>query len=198
MSGMWADPVVDRPEAMVLGAGSAWGLYHRFGRATARGIGGFIVYRDDHWLLEGTDLRYGDVLGARDGVVGYETLGCHIQLDDEHLPVSTGRDRSPADHTIVAMCPSSNLGLGDYPKSISALSDQGDAEFIAERIHGEVNPANIRRVKHGNAVIVETRPFGADGGTVITVGTTDWSFGLGTDPAVEQVTRNALNRLATR
>ena len=96
------------------------------------------------------------------------------------------------------MCPSSNLGLGDYPKSISALSDQGDAEFIAERIHGEVNPANIRRVKHGNAVIVETRPFGTDGGTVVTVGTTDWSFGLGTDPAVEQVTRNALNRLATR
>jgi len=195
MAGMWADPVVGKPEAMVLGAGSAWGLYHRFGRATARGVGGFIVYRDDHWLLDGTGLGYGDVLGARDGVVGYETLGCHLQFDEEHLPVSSRADHSPADHTIVAMCPSSNLGVGDYPKSISALSDQGDAEFIAERIHGAVTPANIRRVKHGNAVIVETRPFGESGGTVITVGTTDWSFGLGTDAAVEQVTRNALNHI---
>jgi hypothetical protein len=195
MAGMWADPVVGKPEAMVLGAGSAWGLYHRFGRATARGVGGFIVYRDDHWLLDGTGLGYGDVLGARDGVVGYETLGCHLQFDEEHLPVSSRADHSPADHTIVAMCPSSNLGVGDYPKSISALSDQGDAEFIAERIHGAVTPANIRRVKHGNAVIVETRPFGESGGTVITAGTTDWSFGLGTDAAVEQVTRNALNHI---
>ena len=197
MAGMWADPVVGKPEAMVLGAGSAWGLYHRFGRATARGVGGFIVYRDDHWLLDGTGLGYGDVLGARDGVVGYETLGCHLAFDDEHLPVSSGADHSPADHTIVAMCPSSNLGVGDYPKSISALSDQGDAEFIAERIHGGVTPANIRRVKHGNAVIVETRPFGESGGTVITVGTTDWSFGLGTDAAVQQVTRNALNHITS-
>ena len=197
MAGMWADPVVGKPEAMVLGAGSAWGLYHRFGRATARGVGGFIVYRDDHWLLDGTGLGYGDVIGARDGVVGYETLGCHLAFDDEHLPVSSGADHSPADHTIVAMCPSSNLGVGDYPKSISALSDQGDAEFIAERIHGGVTPANIRRVKHGNAVIVETRPFGESGGTVITVGTTDWSFGLGTDAAVEQVTRNALNHITS-
>jgi hypothetical protein len=140
-------------------------------------------------------LRYGDVLGARDGIVGYETLGCHIAPDDEHLPVSTGTDGTPSDHTIVAMCPSSNLGVGDYPKSISALSDQGDLEFIAERIHGEVNEANKRRVRHGNAVMVETRPFGANGGTVVTVGTTDWSFGLGTDRAVEQVTLNALSRL---
>ena len=196
MSGMWADPLVNRPEASILGAGSAWGLYHRFGNANARGIGGFIVYRDDHWLLEGTSLRYGDVLGARDGVVGYETLGCHITLDDEHLPISTGKDGSPSDHTIVAMCPSSNLGVGDYPKSISALNDQGDLEFIAERIHGGANETNKRRVRHGNAVMVETRPFGIDGGTVVTVGTTDWSFGLGTDRTVEQVTRNALNRLS--
>ena len=43
--------------------------------------------------------------------------------------------------------------------------------------------------------MVETRPFGAEGGTVVTVGTTDWSFGLGTDRAVEQVTRNALDHL---
>lgn len=196
MSGMWADPLINRPEASILGAGSAWGLYHRFGQATPRGIGGFVVYRQDHWMLEGTGLRYGDVLGARDGVVGYETLGCHLAFDDEHLPVSTGRDGSAADHTIVAMCPSSNLGVGDYPKSISALSDQGDLEFIAERIHGGVTEQNKRKVRHGNAVIVETRPFGAGGGTVITIGSTDWVFGLENDSDVAQVTQNVLRHCA--
>ena len=34
------------------------------------------------------------------------------------------------------------------------------------------------------------------GGTVVTVGTTDWSHGLaGADPTVERITRNILDRL---
>ena len=48
MTGMWCDPLVGRPETGFLGAGSAWGLYHRFGQATARGAGAFTVYRDGH------------------------------------------------------------------------------------------------------------------------------------------------------
>ena len=36
MSGMWSDPLVGRPETAFLGAGSVWGLYHRFGQATTR------------------------------------------------------------------------------------------------------------------------------------------------------------------
>ncbi len=40
MSGMWADPLVGRPETAVLGAGSAYGLYSRFGAAMPRGSGG--------------------------------------------------------------------------------------------------------------------------------------------------------------
>lgn len=196
MTGMWADPIVGRPEAAILGGGSAWGLYHRFGKATARGVGGFIVYRDDHWLFEGTGLRYGDVLGARDGVVGYETLGCRIQFDEHQLPVRAGDDGTPQDLEIVAFCPSSNLRDGEYPASISALSDQGDLDFVAERLFGELNEDTIARVRHGNAVMVIARPFGPEGGEVVTIGTTDWAFGLANDPAVAQVTRNALDHLA--
>ena len=66
MSGMWADPLVDRPEWTFLGAGSAFGLYARFGRGTARGVGGFIIHRADHWLFEERP-GYGDVLGLDDG-----------------------------------------------------------------------------------------------------------------------------------
>ncbi len=194
MSGMWADPVVARPEASFLGAGSAWGLYNRFGQATPRGSGAFTVYRSDHWLLDRTGLRYGDLLGAKHGVVGYETLGCRIQFDHEQLPVRAGGDDTPDGLEIVAFTPSSNLGVGEYPASISALDDQGDIEFIATRLFGGTDDASLRRARHGNAVMVVARPFGDRGGEVVTIGTTDWVFGLADDPAVAQVTRNVLSR----
>ena len=193
MSGMWADPIVGRPEAAILGAGSAWGLYHRFGQATARGIGGFVVYRDDHWLLADTGLRYGDVLGARDGVVGYETVGCRIQFDEYQLPIRAGGDDTPEQLEIVAFCPSSNLRVGEYPASISALSDQGDLDFVAERLFGRVDDDSVARIRHGNAVMVVARPFGDAGGEVVTIGTTDWVFGLANDPAVATVTANVFD-----
>ena len=192
MTGMFADPLVGRPEASFLGGGSAWGLYVRFGRSVARGSGAFTVYRHDHWLLDGTGLDYGDLLGSTHGCVGYETLGCRIQFDEFGLPVRRGGDGTPDDLTIVAFSPSSNLGVGDYPKSISALSDQGDLEFIAQRIHGDVSERSLAMARYGNAVVVEAYPFGRDAGQVVTVGSTDWVFGLPDDRAVARVTENAL------
>ncbi len=196
MTGIWSDPIIERPEAAFLGGSSTWGLYHRFGQATARAAGAFTVYRDDHWLLAGTGLRYGDVLGAKHGVVGYETLGCRIQFDEYQLPVRAGGDHTPEDLEIVAFSPSSNLGMGEYPKSISALNDQGDLEFIASRVLGSTSDDALRRIRHGNAVMIVCRPMGADGGEVVTIGTTDWTFGLADDPAVAQVTRNVIDRYA--
>lgn len=194
MTGLWCDPLVGRPEWTTLGAGSVFGLYHRFGQATPRGTGGFTVFRSDHWLFESTGLRYGDLLGGDHGVVGYETVGCPIQLDDFQLPVARTVDGMPAEHEIVGLALSSNLGMGEYPKSISALNDQGDLEFLAERYYGDTSEENLARVRHGNAVMVVCRPAGADGGEVITIGTTDWVFGLAQDRLVAQVTANALDR----
>lgn len=191
MTGMWADPLVGRPETAILGAGSAWGLYSRFGQATPRGAGAFTVYRDGHWLFEGTGLRYGDLLGRDHGVVGYETVGCRLTFDEYQLPVAAGGDGTPADIEVVAFCPSSNLMMGEYPSSIAALDDQGDLEFVASRLHGRLDADSIARVRHGNAVMVVCRPFGDDGGEVVTIGSTDWVYGLD-DPAVARVTRNAI------
>jgi len=198
MSGLWCDPLIDRPEWTTLGAGSVFGLYHRFGQATPRGTGGFTVFRYDHWLLEGTGLRYGDLLGGDDGVVGYETVGCPISLDDYQLPVARPVDGMPEDHEIVALALSSNLGVGEYPKSISALSDQGDLEFLAERYYGDTSAESLAKVRHGNSVMVVCRPAGSAGGQVITVGTTDWVFGLAKDAVVQRVTANALDRMLSR
>ncbi len=193
MSGMWCDPVVGNPEWRFLGGGSAYGLYSRFGQATPRGAGAFTVYRNDHWLFEDTGLRYGDLLGRDDGIVGYETVGCRLTFDDYQLPIAVDGDGSPPGREVVAFAPSSNLGMGEYPASISALNDQGDLEFIAERLYGRIDAHSLARVRHGNAVMLTCRPFGDDGGEVVTIGSTDWVFGLG-DPAVAQVTRNVLRR----
>jgi hypothetical protein len=200
MTGMWSDPTVGRPERAFLGAASMYGLYSRFGMATARGVAGFVVYRDDHWLLEGTGLRYGDVLGADDGVVGYENVGTRVVLDDVNLPVAVldaalAHDALPASVEVVALTPTSNLAMGEYPKSIAALDDQGDLEFVAERVYGG-DATGMAKARHGNAVILTARPSGDGGGAVVTVGSTDWVFGLGRDVRVGQVTANTLRRLA--
>ncbi len=50
---------------------------------------------------------------------------------------------------------------------------------------------SIARVRHGNAVMVVSRPFGPSGGEVVTIGSTDWVYGLD-DPMVGRVTRNAV------
>ena len=63
-------------------------------------------------------------------------------------------------------------------------------------LHGDEGPDNLARVRHGNAVMLTCRPFGPDGGEVVTIGTTDWVFGLADDPAVARVTSNVLDRIA--
>ena len=166
----------------------------RFGQATPRGVGGFTVFRNDHWMFEGTGLRYGDLLGADHGVVGYETVGCPISLDEYQLPVVRPIDAMPTNHEIVGLCLSSNLGVGEYPKSISALNDQGDLEFLAERFYGDTSEESLAKVRHGNAVMVVCRPQGPGGGEVVTIGTTDWVFGLAQDRLVDKVTANILDR----
>ena len=193
MTGMWCDPVVGRPEWQFLGAGSAYGLYSRFGQATPRASGGFTVYRDNHWLFEGTGLRYGDQLGSSFGAVGYETVGVRLGLDEFGLPVAAQTDAAP--HTeVVAFAPASSLGEGEYPASVAASSDQCDLEFVAERLYGDISADSIARVRHGNAVMLTCKPAGETGGTVATIGTTDWVYALD-DPAVSQVTANVIARL---
>ncbi|MEY2523085.1 MAG: hypothetical protein QOJ66_1650, partial [Ilumatobacteraceae bacterium] len=46
---------------------------------------------------------------------------------------------------------------------------------------------------YGNAMMLTCRPYGDDGGEVVTIGSTDWVFGLAGDPLVGKVTRNVID-----
>jgi hypothetical protein len=195
MSGMWCDPLVGRPEWGFLGAGSAFGLYARFGRSVPRSPGGFTVYRDHHWMFAGTGACYGDLIGAVQGCVGYETAGVRLGMDEYGLPVSVTPGGPPTE--VVALAPASNLGRGDYPAGSVSFTDddQVDLEFVASRLYGDTTQDSLDRVRHGNAAMLVCRPF-AGGGEVVTIGTTDWVFALD-DPVVDRVTLNVVERLGT-
>jgi len=194
MSGMWCDPLVGRPEWALLGGGSAFGLYSRFGWSTPRSPGGFTVYRNRHWMFEGTDLRYGDMIGAQYGVVGYETLGCRLGLDEYGLPLSVTPGAPPTE--VVGWAPSSNLGDADYPAGSVSFTpgSQVDLDFVASRVYGDDSDDSKDRVRYGNAVMLTCRPFDG-GGEVVTIGSTDWVFGL-PDAAVDRITLNIVRRLS--
>jgi hypothetical protein len=81
--------------------------------------------------------------------------------------------------------------MGEYPASIAALDDQGDLEFVASRLYGRVDADSLARARYGNAVLLTCRPYGNEGGEVITIGSTDWVYGLG-DPLVARVTSNVI------
>ena len=196
LTSIWSDPRIGRPETRLTGTSFARGGYHRIAGGVPRGAGGYTVWRPRHWLFGGTDLRYGDVLGADDGVVGYECDGCALTLVDG-LPVPTGEDGCPPGFEVLATAPahlwSVDADGNDYPPALAATRPIGELQAVALTLFGDASPASCRRIAHGNAVLGTYTA----GGTVVSCGSTDWVFGLaGGDPLVERVTRNALERLS--
>ncbi len=170
LTSLWSHYLVGRPENQLTGVGFLWGGYHRSHGQFMDGPGSFITHRPDHWLFAGTDLKRADRFGAalpKYKIVGYECDGCELVWKDG-LPFPTHKDGTPENFEVLATCP--------------ARWAPDDCEWYEKWQKGRT----------GNAVIgTYTR-----GGTVVTVGTTDWSHGLrGNDAAVVRITRNVLDRL---
>ena len=167
LSTLWSHHLVKRPENQLTGVGFLWGGYHRSHGQFMDGPASYEVYRPDHWMFAGTDLKRGDRFGGKDTIVGYECDGCELKWVDG-LPQPTGSDSTPADFVVLGSCP--------------ARWAPDDA-FFYERFPKD---------REGAAVLgTYTR-----GGTVVTTGSTDWAHGLrGNDPAVVQITKNVLNKL---
>ena len=192
---MWSDPIVARPETELIGVSFTRGGYARIGKRVPRGSGGFTVHRPEHWVFEGTDFEWGDLLGAKSTVVSYECDGCVFTLEHGR-PVPTGEDGCPKGFTILATSPVSPF---DRRTALRPPPDHvlSEVEFQAERLFGSPAPENTAKLDYGHAVFgTWTTP---SGGTVITTGCTDWACGLGVgDFDVEIVTRNMMNRLWTK
>jgi hypothetical protein len=170
LTSLWSHYLVGRPENTLTGVGFLWGGYHRSHEQFMDGPGSFTVHRPDHWLFAGTNLRKGDTFGAslpKYKVVGYECDGCELVWKDD-LPFPMHTDGTPNNFEVLATCP--------------ARWAPDDCEWYEKWEKGRT----------GNAVVgTYTR-----GGTVVTVGTTDWSHGLrGEDSAVMRITKNVLDKL---
>jgi hypothetical protein len=170
LTSLWSHYLVGRPENTLTGVGFLWGGYHRSHEQFMDGSGAYTAHRPDHWLLAGTNVRRGDPFGAKlpgYKVVGYECDGCELVWKDG-LPFPTHNDGTPNDFEIVATAP--------------ARWHPDDCEWYEKWDKG----------RSGQAVIgTYTR-----GGTVVTVGSTDWSYGLrGKDPVIARITRNVLDKL---
>lgn len=167
LSSLWSHHLVKRPENTLTGVGFLWGGYRKSHGQFMEEPAEFTVHRPDHWIFAGTNLKRDQKFGGKDTIVGYECDGCELTWRDG-LPFATHQDGTPENFAVLSTCP-----VRWHPD---------DCEWYERWEKGRV----------GNAVMgVYTR-----GGTVFTAGTTDWSHGLrGGDKAVEQITRNILDRL---
>ena len=194
LTSMWSDHTIDRPENHMTGVSFARGGYHRIGKRATQGAGAYTIHRADHWLFDGTGLGYGDLLGAPSTIVGYECDGCDFTYRDG-LPYPTHVDGTPETFVILGTAPAAHFTRTTAARP-PAPNEPSEVEFIASRLFDSRDDADVERIAYGHAVLGTWTS--AAGGTVVTSGCTDWAHGLhGTDPQVEQVTRNILDHLTT-
>ncbi|MGZ8762607.1 MAG: N,N-dimethylformamidase beta subunit family domain-containing protein [Acidimicrobiia bacterium] len=189
---LWAHPVTGRPEAALTGVSFTRGGYSRIGSLVPRGAGGYTVHRPEHWLFAGTGLEYGDLLGADATVVGYECDGCDFTMVDGR-PEPTGVGGTPRSFEILATAPAASFDRESSMRPVRA-GDRSELEFNAFCVLGDDSPEAQTKLAAGHAVLGTYR--GPGGGTTVTTGCTDWTYGLvARDPDVERITRNVLDSL---
>ena len=179
LTAMWCHHLFGRPENQLTGVSFAYGGYARYFDQFQDGNGAFTVHHPEHWLFEKTGIQRGDLLGANDRIVTYECDGCQLHWEDG-VPHPTYQDGTLETFRALATAPA---GLTDFDGSLA---------MISQALYGEDSGRQV--VQPGSAVLgVYQR-----GGTVMTSGCTHWSCGLrGGDPAIEQITRNILDKLSS-
>jgi hypothetical protein len=194
-SGSWEAKETGRPGAWTFGLNATNGLYAGWGHCAPRGVRGFPVYRPEHWAFAGTELCYGDLLGASGHAFGYEVDGLDYLIRNG-LPEPTATSGAPPGLEILA------LGLSslkeermEVPPDERFLSDD-DAKYVAEILLGDTSDAAVDRVKRGSGMIVN---FARGSGEVFHAGSCEWVAALlRRDPMVERVTQNVLTRYLGR
>lgn len=187
LTSIWSDPLIGRPENALTGVSFTRGGYARMADRVRHGSGGYRVHRPEHRLLDGTELRWGDEIGAAVTVVGYECDGCDMTIVDGR-PAPTGIDGTPPTFEIVATAAAEPF---DEHGTLAPLAEgaRWELEWHAEKLLGDAGTAAQERLRWGHAVLGEwTHP---SGGRACTTGCTDWVFGLA-DETVARITRTML------
>lgn len=177
------------PAATTFGVTGAAGCYARYGDAVPRSSGGFTVYRPEHWIFEGTSLRYGDLLGGHPAcIAAFEMDG--LDYTFRHgLPYPTGSDRPPDSVEILAMTPAV-VGERDFWNGQVLRNSPEEHPFLILAPLAGDRP--VETLRFGSGMVVS---FTRGAGLVVNAGTTEWVNGLIVrDPFVELVTRNILDR----
>jgi len=189
----WDDIALQRPGTATFGLNGTTGIYAGWGACVPRGPGGFTVYRPEHWAFAGTDLYYGDLLGADSKIFGYEVDGCDYTFR-HGLPYPTGADGAPEDMEILAMGLATTQEANHRnPGSVLFIAD-GDLQMTAYLHERKTDEATLDKYRRGAGMIA---CFQRGKGTVFNAASCEWVSGLiDRDPFVELTTQNILNRLA--
>jgi hypothetical protein len=184
---MWETPQVNYPAAQTFAASSTFGHLIGLG-GTAPRTPGFTVYRPEHWMLEDSDLYYGDAFAA--DYVRFECDGIPYTFRDG-LPYPTEEFGTPTSIEIVGLFPTLNREE-EHGHSI-IIAQQGYGDGIPQALYNTEEITEEQREKHLRGCgILAYMPKGS--GEVATAAVNEWIIGLGKDAFVDQITHNVLKR----
>ena len=193
LSGSWEDPAIGRPGALTFGVNGAQGIYSSWGALAPRASQGFTVYRPRHWVFEGTETHYGDVVGAEAGIFGYEVDGLDYTFR-RGLPYPTGDDGAPPSIEILAMAPAVRVEEEHRGEGFRYYLGNGrrDTTTSAKPAGAGGDGGDSDPQRYGSGMIVHM-PRGR--GEVFCAGSCEWIMGLAKgDFCTQQITRNVLDR----
>lgn len=194
LTASWESEGVNWPGASTVGVNGCHGMYASWGGFAPHGSRGFTVYRPEHWVFEGTNLRYADVFGADAGIFGYEVDGLDYTFR-QGLPYPVKTYGVPATIDILAMTPAVLFEYEHEGEGVRYYVRDSDLNGLAEIAPGETAEAR-RKMQYGSGMVVCMK---RGKGEVLTAGSCEWIMGLTRrDPFTEQITRNTLDRFSMR
>lgn len=187
----WESPLVNRPGASTFGLNGFHCVYAGFGGWNPRNSGGYIVYRNEHWVFEDCDLYFGDCFGMSAKIFGFEVDGVDFTFRDG-LPYATCTDGAPENLEILAMN-TSGLEEEDHGnKGTRLYAGDGDIAFKVNELYGTDTEELRRQNQYGAG---QMAVFTRNGGTVFNAGSCEWVNGLRLrEPFTEKITKNVLDR----
>lgn len=193
---LWGHPIIGRPENEMTGVGYTYGGYNGFFNKFKQGedAGTYVVHQPDHWVFKNTGLKKGDRFGKlkaneQPGIAGYECDGCEFVMESG-VPVATGRDGTPKNMHILA---TAKAQWAEVDSSVVFATNL--RKLLPQPENGQAIPEDpINAIGSGVLGLYEKE----NGGTVLTVGATDWPYGLAEGDAItRQIVKNILDKLTT-